>query len=65
LISLPLTPQSLVLSIAFNLLEAEAKQAVIDKENYMSEHCPALDLPGSQQELQVTPLLLVSPVKII
>ncbi|XP_056108132.1 troponin I type 2a (skeletal, fast), tandem duplicate 4 [Rhinichthys klamathensis goyatoka] len=44
--------KSLVLSIAFNLLDAEAKQVVIDKETYMSEHCPALNLPGSQQELQ-------------
>ncbi|XP_077067525.1 troponin I, fast skeletal muscle-like isoform X1 [Siphateles boraxobius] len=44
--------KSLVLSIAFNLLDAEAKQVVIDKETYMSEHCPPLSLPGSQQELQ-------------
>lgn len=46
-------PQSLVLSIAFNLLDAEAKQHVTDKESHMSESCPALDLPGSVQELQV------------
>ncbi|XP_065148274.1 troponin I, fast skeletal muscle-like isoform X2 [Paramisgurnus dabryanus] len=44
--------KSLVLSIAFNLLEAETKQAEEDKEAYMSEHCPSLDLPGSAQELQ-------------
>ncbi|XP_056595173.1 troponin I, fast skeletal muscle-like isoform X2 [Triplophysa dalaica] len=46
------TLKSLVLSIAFNLLEAETKQAVIDKEAYMIENCPSLDLPGSTQELQ-------------
>ncbi|XP_056307458.1 troponin I type 2a (skeletal, fast), tandem duplicate 4 isoform X1 [Danio aesculapii] len=44
--------KSLVLSIAFNLLDAEAKQHVTDKESHMSENCPALDLPGSVQELQ-------------
>uniref|UniRef100_A0A8C2GD40 Troponin I, fast skeletal muscle-like n=1 Tax=Cyprinus carpio TaxID=7962 RepID=A0A8C2GD40_CYPCA len=44
--------KSLVLSIAFNLLDAEVKQLVVDKEAHMNEHCPALDLPGSTQELQ-------------
>ncbi|XP_055047740.1 troponin I, fast skeletal muscle-like isoform X2 [Misgurnus anguillicaudatus] len=44
--------KSLVLSIAFNLLEAETKQVEEDKAAYMSEHCPSLDLPGSAQELQ-------------
>lgn len=45
--------QSLVLSIAFNLLDAEAKQLVANKEAHMNENCPALSLPGSSQELQV------------
>ncbi|XDV52649.1 hypothetical protein PO909_021354 [Leuciscus waleckii] len=44
--------KSLVLSICSGLLEAEVKQAIADKEAYMSEHCPALDMPGSQQDLQ-------------
>ncbi|XP_030645821.1 troponin I, fast skeletal muscle-like [Chanos chanos] len=44
--------KSLMLSIAFGLLEAEAKQAEADKAAYMDEHCPALDLSGSAQELQ-------------
>ncbi|XP_036431746.1 troponin I, fast skeletal muscle-like [Colossoma macropomum] len=44
--------KSLLLSIAAGLLEAEAKQLVADKEAYMNEHCPDLDLPGSTQELQ-------------
>ncbi|KAL1247776.1 hypothetical protein QQF64_023152 [Cirrhinus molitorella] len=44
--------KSLVLSIAFNLLDAEAKQLVVSKEAHMSENCPALELPGSSQELQ-------------
>uniref|UniRef100_W5LCS6 Troponin I type 2a (skeletal, fast), tandem duplicate 4 n=1 Tax=Astyanax mexicanus TaxID=7994 RepID=W5LCS6_ASTMX len=44
--------KSLLLSIAANLLEAESKQLVVDKENYMAEHCPPLDLPSSTQELQ-------------
>uniref|UniRef100_A0A671QVX0 Troponin I, fast skeletal muscle-like n=1 Tax=Sinocyclocheilus anshuiensis TaxID=1608454 RepID=A0A671QVX0_9TELE len=44
--------QSLVLSIAFSLMDAEAKQLVANKEAHMNEHCPALDLPGSMQDLQ-------------
>ncbi|KAF5903894.1 troponin I, fast skeletal muscle-like, partial [Clarias magur] len=45
-------PQSLLLSIAAGLLEAEAKQLVEDKESYINEHCPSLSLPSSVQELQ-------------
>ncbi|XP_058264666.1 troponin I, fast skeletal muscle-like [Hemibagrus wyckioides] len=44
--------KSLLLSIAAGLLEAEAKQLVEDKESYINEHCPPLELPGSVQELQ-------------
>ncbi|KAK3558486.1 hypothetical protein QTP86_018138 [Hemibagrus guttatus] len=44
--------ESLLLSIAAGLLEAEAKQLVEDKESYINEHCPPLELPGSVQELQ-------------
>lgn len=45
--------QSLLLSIAAGLLEAEAKHLVEDKESYLNEHCPPLNLPCSTQELQV------------
>jgi len=44
--------KSLVLQIAANLLEEEAVQAVKDKEQYMADNCPALDLSGSMAELQ-------------
>ncbi|XP_051546182.1 troponin I, fast skeletal muscle-like [Myxocyprinus asiaticus] len=44
--------KSLVLSIALELLETEAKQLVVDKETYMNEHCSSLDLPVSVQDLQ-------------
>ncbi|XP_052000287.1 troponin I, fast skeletal muscle-like isoform X1 [Xyrauchen texanus] len=44
--------KSLVLAIAKDLLEAEEKQAVEDRVQYLEEKCPALSLPGSMQELQ-------------
>ncbi|XP_051980966.1 troponin I, fast skeletal muscle-like [Xyrauchen texanus] len=44
--------KSLLLSIALELMEAEAKQLVVDKETYMDEHCSSLSLPGSVQDLQ-------------
>ncbi|XP_028815185.1 troponin I, fast skeletal muscle-like [Denticeps clupeoides] len=44
--------KSLLLQIAAGLLEAEAKQAVADKEAYMSQNCPAPDYPGSAEDLQ-------------
>ncbi|XP_067293359.1 troponin I, fast skeletal muscle-like [Pseudorasbora parva] len=44
--------KSLVLSIAKTLMEKEAAQYIVDKENYMAENCPPLSLPGSTQELQ-------------
>ncbi|KAI5100600.1 troponin I, skeletal, fast 2a.4 [Silurus meridionalis] len=44
--------QSLLLSIAAGLLEAEAKQLVEDKESYLNENCPPLNLQSSTQELQ-------------
>lgn len=45
--------QSLMLSIAKGLLEAEAKQKEEERRTYMEENCPPLSLPGSLQELQV------------
>uniref|UniRef100_A0A8C1JES1 Troponin I, fast skeletal muscle n=1 Tax=Cyprinus carpio TaxID=7962 RepID=A0A8C1JES1_CYPCA len=44
--------RSLVLSISKGILEKESIQVKVDKENYMSENCPPLSLPGSTQELQ-------------
>uniref|UniRef100_A0A9J8ALN2 Troponin I type 2a (skeletal, fast), tandem duplicate 3 n=1 Tax=Cyprinus carpio carpio TaxID=630221 RepID=A0A9J8ALN2_CYPCA len=44
--------KSLVLSISKGILEKESIQVKVDKENYMSENCPPLSLPGSTQELQ-------------
>ncbi len=46
-------PQSLVLSIAKTVMEKEVIQIKVDKENYMTENCPPLSLPGSTAELQV------------
>ncbi|KAM6973725.1 troponin I, fast skeletal muscle-like [Aplochiton taeniatus] len=43
--------KSLILQIAASMLEQEAKDAVAEKEAYMAEHVPALELGGSQQEL--------------
>ncbi len=34
-------------------MEKETVQIKVDKENYMTENCPPLSLPGSTQELQV------------
>ncbi|XP_062405185.1 troponin I, fast skeletal muscle-like isoform X2 [Sardina pilchardus] len=44
--------KSLMLQRGQQLLEAEAKQAEEDKERYMEESCPSLDLPTCMQELQ-------------
>ncbi|XP_016141060.1 troponin I, fast skeletal muscle-like [Sinocyclocheilus grahami] len=44
--------KSLVLGIAKGILEKEVVQVKVDKENYLSENCPPLSMPGSAQELQ-------------
>ena len=44
--------KSLVLSIAKGVMEKEVIQIKVDKENYMTENCPPLSLPGSTAELQ-------------
>jgi len=46
-------PQSLILQVAAEWLEQEAKEAVEAKEAYMSENCPAPDLSGDQAALVV------------
>lgn len=45
--------QSLMLSIAKGLLEAEAKEKEEEKKRYMAETCPDLSLPSGIQALQV------------
>ncbi|XP_056108135.1 troponin I, fast skeletal muscle-like isoform X2 [Rhinichthys klamathensis goyatoka] len=44
--------KSLVLSIAKGLMEKEAAQLIVDRENYMAETCPPLSMPSSTAELQ-------------
>ncbi|XP_076127550.1 troponin I, fast skeletal muscle-like [Alosa pseudoharengus] len=44
--------KSLMLQIASTRLEEEAAEIVKAKEAYLEEHCPALSLPGSVEELQ-------------
>ncbi|XP_076144210.1 troponin I, fast skeletal muscle-like [Alosa pseudoharengus] len=44
--------KSMMLQRGQQLQEAEAKQAEVDKERYMEENCPSLDLPTCMQELQ-------------
>ncbi|XP_067090159.1 troponin I, fast skeletal muscle-like [Osmerus mordax] len=43
--------KSLVLSVAAGLLEAEAKQLVVDRANHMAEAVPALAIPSGQAEI--------------
>lgn len=45
--------QSLMLQVAKDLLEAESKEKVQERERYMEEHCPPLCLPICKEELQV------------
>ncbi|XP_061077498.1 troponin I, fast skeletal muscle-like [Conger conger] len=44
--------KSLMLSVAKGLLAAEVTQREEDRRSYMEEHCPALSLPSSMQDLQ-------------
>ncbi|XP_036431747.1 troponin I, fast skeletal muscle-like [Colossoma macropomum] len=44
--------KSLMLGIAKSLLEKETAQVAADKAAHLEQHCPALSLPGSVQELQ-------------
>jgi len=43
--------KSLVLSVAAGLLEEEAAQVAAERAAYLAEKCPALDLPGTKEEL--------------
>uniref|UniRef100_A0A8B9X5G4 Troponin I, fast skeletal muscle n=1 Tax=Bos mutus grunniens TaxID=30521 RepID=A0A8B9X5G4_BOSMU len=47
----PPHPQSVMLQIAATELEKE-EAAEAEKQNYLSEHCPPLHLPGSMSEVQ-------------
>ncbi|KAG5270161.1 hypothetical protein AALO_G00189450 [Alosa alosa] len=44
--------KSMMLQRGQQLLEADAKQAEVDKERYMEENCISLDLPTCMQGLQ-------------
>uniref|UniRef100_H3AFF1 Troponin I, fast skeletal muscle n=1 Tax=Latimeria chalumnae TaxID=7897 RepID=H3AFF1_LATCH len=45
--------KSLMLQIAKSELEKEAANRIVEKENYLTEHCPPLQRGSSVQELQV------------
>lgn len=45
--------QSLMLSIAKGLLEAEKKEREEERKRYMAEMCPSLSMPSGVQALQV------------
>lgn len=49
----PRSPQSVMLQIAATELEKEESRKETEKQNYLSEHCPPLHIPGSTAELQV------------
>lgn len=44
-----------MLQIAATELEKEEGRREAEKQNYLSEHCPPLHLPGSMSEVQVPP----------
>ena len=48
-----------MLAIGKDLLEQEAQEQAVERQRYMEEHCPALSLPRTMQELQVLLLLLL------
>lgn len=52
---LPGFHQSLMLSIAKDLLEEEEREREEERGRYMAENCPTLSLPRTMQELQVRP----------
>lgn len=49
----PAPPQSVMLQIAATELEKEESRREAEKQNYLSEHCPPLHIPGSMSEVQV------------
>lgn len=46
-------PQSCMLVVANNLLDAESTVKADEREKYLAEKCPPLELPYSKDELQV------------
>lgn len=48
-----------MLVVAANLLEAESAVKVEEREKYLAEKCPPLELPYSRDELMVSPDLTV------
>lgn len=47
------TLQSVMLQIAATEQEKEKARRETEKQNYLSEHCPPLHIPGSMAEVQV------------
>lgn len=47
------TPQSCMLVVANNLLEAEATVKAKEREKFLADKCPPLELPYSKDELVV------------
>uniref|UniRef100_A0A8C6RKQ6 Troponin I, fast skeletal muscle n=1 Tax=Nannospalax galili TaxID=1026970 RepID=A0A8C6RKQ6_NANGA len=45
--------KSVMLQIAATELEKEESRRESEKQNYLSEHCPPLHIPGSMSEVQV------------
>lgn len=50
-----------MLQIAATELEKEESRRESEKQNYLSEHCPPLHIPGSMSEVQVVPSCPVPP----
>lgn len=44
-----------MLVVANTLLEAEAKMKAEEREKFLADKCPPLDLPYSKEELTVRP----------
>lgn len=53
--------QSVMLQIAATELEKEESRRESEKQNYLSEHCPPLHIPGSMSEVQVVPSCHIPP----
>ena len=46
--------QSCMLTVAKELLEAEALQKVEERDKFLQDNCPPLDVPYSREELTVS-----------
>lgn len=57
--------QSVMLQIAATELEKEESRRESEKQNYLSEHCPPLHIPGSMSEVQVVPSCHIPPTALL